>query len=280
MPLPSAPRSVPILMYHSLSDRAQPRFRKFALPPALFAKQMAYLAQQHYTTLTVSQYVAAVSSGAALPASTVVLTFDDGFADFYTEALPILENYGFAATLYVTTGFVNNTSRFLQREQEMARPMLTWDQLIDIAARGIECGAHSHQHLQVDVLPRDLARDEIVRSKQVLEEKLHRPIASFAYPYGYYQSAVKQLVQAAGYSSACAVRYRLSSLADDPFALSRLIVTADASLEQFVELVKGRSPQLPPAYERARAMVWRYTRYGLHAVRGGLGKGAYEIRVA
>ncbi len=259
-------------MYHSLSDRARPRFRKFALPPALFAEQMAYLAQQRYTTLTVSQYIAFRKAGTALPEPTVVLTFDDGFADFYTEALPVLQEYGFVSTLYVATAFVGDTSRFLRREYETTRPMLTWDQLIEIAAAGIECGAHSHRHEQLDVLPGDMARAEIARSRRVLEEKLSQPVASFAYPYGYYQSAVKQMVQAAGYSSACAVRYRMSSPADDPFALSRLIVTANTGLERFVKLINGRGPQLHPLYERARALAWRCVRLGLHTMRGDYGR--------
>ncbi len=268
---------VPILMYHSVSERAQPRFRKFALAPALFVEQMAYLAQHHYTTLTVSQYVSLRNSGAALPESVVVLTFDDGFADFYSEALPVLKEHGFGATLYVATAFVGNASRFLRRERETTRPMLTWDQLIEIAAAGIECGAHSHQHEQLDVLPGKLARAEIARSRQVLEEKLSRPVASFAYPYGYYQSAVKHMVRAAGYSSACAVRYRMSSPADDVFALSRLIVTADTSLDRFIKVVAGCGPQLHAGYERARARAWRCVRLGLHTLRGGYGKTASAV---
>ncbi len=274
---PNGQHRVPILMYHSVSEHAQPRFRKFALAPALFAEQMAYLAQHHYTTLTVSQYVALQNSGTALPEAVVVLTFDDGFADFYSEAWPVLKEHGFGATLYVATAFVGDASRFLQRERETTRPMLTWDQLSEIAAAGIECGAHSHQHKHLDVLPGDMARAEIARSKQVLEEKLSRPVASFAYPYGYYQSAVKHMVRAAGYSSACAVRYRMSSPADDAFALSRLIVTADTSLERFVQLVAGRGLQLHPGYERVRARAWRCLRLGLHMLRGDNGRTASAV---
>ena len=206
----NGPRQVPILMYHSISDQVQPRFRKYAVPPALFAEHLAYLHQQQYTTLTVSEYARAIASGARLPPRVVVLTFDDGLADFYSEAWPALQRYGCVATLYVPTAFVGDTSRFLWREHEADRPMLSWSQLRDLSAIGVECGAHSHRHLQLDVIPLAIARDEIVRSKKILEEKLSREVTSFAYPYGYYRSAVKQLVQDAGYSSACAVRYHMS----------------------------------------------------------------------
>jgi peptidoglycan/xylan/chitin deacetylase (PgdA/CDA1 family) len=257
-------------MYHSISDHAQSRFRKFVLSPARFAEQMAYLAQQHHVTLTVSQYVAARTNGVPLPASAVVLTFDDGFADFHKEALPVLQHYGMVATLYISTAFISGTSRFLQREQETDRLMLTWEQLIDISACGVECGAHSHRHLQLDVVPTNIARAEITHSKEVLEEKLNRRVTSFAYPYGYYRPVVQQLVREAGYLSACAVRYAMSSPNDDLYALSRLIVPGDTNLQQFAELLAGRGPQRNPAYERVRALAWRCARYGLRAWEQGL----------
>jgi peptidoglycan/xylan/chitin deacetylase (PgdA/CDA1 family) len=257
-------------MYHSISDHAQPRFRKYALSPARFVEQMAYLARQHYVTLTVSQYVAARATGVPLPESAVVLTFDDGFADFNKEALPVLQRYGLVATLYISTAFVNGTSRFLQREQETDRLMLTWEQLINISASGVECGAHGHRHLQLDVVPTAIARVEITHSKQVLEDKLNRTITSFAYPFGYYRPAVQQLVREGGYLSACAVRYAVSSPTDDPFALSRLIVPGDTNQQQFAELLAGRGPQLEPSYERVRALAWRGARYSLRALKQSL----------
>src|SRR5713101_1852063 len=147
-------KKVPILMYHSISEHAAPRFKPFAVSPTLFVEHMAYLHQHAYTPITVTQLINTRSKGSsALPEQPVVLTFDDGFADFYTEALPVLQRYGFVATLYVTTAFVNATSRWLQQEGEAERLMLTWEQLAEVNAHGIECGAHSHSHAQLDMLP-------------------------------------------------------------------------------------------------------------------------------
>ncbi len=140
-------------MYHSISDQAQPRFRKYVVSSALFAEHLTYLHQQEYTTLTVSEYVHAIATGARLPQRVVVLTFDDGLADFYNGAFPLLKQYGFVATLYIPTAFVGETSRFLWRENEADRSMLSWSQLRDLSANGMECGAHSHRHLQLDVIP-------------------------------------------------------------------------------------------------------------------------------
>src|SRR5579859_480467 len=147
---------------------------------------MAYLNQHRYTPITVTQFAAALlQKDPRLPRRPVVLTFDDGFADFYTEALPILKRYAFPATLYVATAFINGTSRWLQREGEMARPMLTWEQLSEISASGIECGGHSHSHPQLDTLSQAEAYREIAQSKSLLEHHLGQNVSSFAYPFGY-----------------------------------------------------------------------------------------------
>jgi peptidoglycan/xylan/chitin deacetylase (PgdA/CDA1 family) len=235
-------KQIPILMYHSISKHATPKFKPFTVSPALLAEQMAYLHQRSYTTITVTQFVhARAQEGAALPERPVVLTFDDGFADFFTDALPVLQRYGFTATLYVTTAFINGTSHWLQREGEAARSMLAWDQLTEITARGIECGSHSHSHPQLDVLPLSVAINEIVQSKEIIEQHLGQEVSSFAYPFGYHTAALRRQVQKAGYTSACAVKFAMCSESTDRFALTRLMVRPDTTIDTFAALLSGRS---------------------------------------
>ena len=256
-------KPIPILMYHSISSHASPEFREFTVSPRLFAEHMQVVRQGRFTAITVAQFVNAMNAASAeLPECPVILTFDDGFADFYTHALPVLKEFGFTATLFVTTAFVEGTSRFLEREGEGARPMISWRQLSEVNANGIECGAHSHTHPQLDVLPTVIARDEIVRCKQILEERLGRQVNSFAYPYGYYTDAVKQLVRAAGYSSACATRFSMSSTADDPYALSRLLVTADTRVDDLAAMLTGHGSPVKATFRRARTTVWQFVRRG------------------
>lgn len=250
-------QKVPILMYHSVSTSASPKFRKFTVTPALFTEHLRYLKENNYTSLTVSQFVEAKEK---LPPRPVILTFDDGFADFYTTVLPLLKKSGFTATLYVTTGVAGSTSRWLQAEGEADRPMLTWEQLRQISANGIECGGHSQNHLQLDAVPLATARAEIAGCKTVLETQLGHKIASFAYPFGYHSRKVKQLVQEAGYRSACAVKYAMSSPQDDPFALSRLIVEADISLPQFARLLEGQTSPLMPLFKKVITPAWQMAR--------------------
>jgi peptidoglycan/xylan/chitin deacetylase (PgdA/CDA1 family) len=237
----SAGKKVPILLYHSISQHITTKYKQFVVSPALFAEHMAYLHQHAYTPITVSQFVhARDQEGLALPERPVVLTFDDGFADFFTEALPILQRYGFVATLYVPTAFIG-TNRWLKHDGEATRPMLTWDQLTKISECGIECGAHSHSHPQLDILPRDAAHEEIVQCKRLLEQHLGGGVSSFAYPFGFYSATVRRLIQEAGYTSACAVKEAMSSETTDPFALARLSVIADTSVDALAALLTGYS---------------------------------------
>src|SRR5436853_2185524 len=159
--------NIPILMYHSISCRSEGNFRVFTVCPGLFAEHIKYLYEHGYTSLTVTQLVTLLyHNRQSLPKRPVVVTFDDGFADFFTDALPVLKRYNFVATLYITTAFVGGTSSWLWREKEATRPMLTWDQIVEINAQGIECGGHSHTHPQLDLLPLSAARREVVQSKE------------------------------------------------------------------------------------------------------------------
>jgi peptidoglycan/xylan/chitin deacetylase (PgdA/CDA1 family) len=262
VPAKTEKKKVPILMYHSISEHAAPKYRSFAVPPELFAYHIAYLHQHSYTPITVTQLVhAVVQGGATLPERPVVLTFDDGFADFFTEALPILQQYNFTATLYVTTGFIGSTSRWMQREGEATRPMLTWDQVSEISTSDIECGGHSHWHLQLDTLPVSIARDEIVRCKKLLEDHLGQKVSTFAYPYGYHSATIKRLVREAGYTSACAVGYAMSSTTADPYALARLRMGADTSTDALGGLLTQPIASVGTTItKRFRTSGWRLIR--------------------
>lgn len=258
-------KRVPILMYHSIADDASAKFKPFTVAPALFAEHMAYLHQQDYTPITATQFIQARSQGGSgLPEKPLLLTFDDGFADFFTAALPILTRHGFVATLYIATSYVNATSRWLHREGEATRAMLTWDQIRIISSYGIECGGHSHTHPQLDVLPLEMARHEIVHSKKLLEEQLGQDVTSISYPFGYYSAVTQQLAREAGYTSACAVDYAMSSQESNPFALPRLFVNSDMSVEELATLItRGSTSLMTTLYQHSRARTWRFFRQQL-----------------
>jgi peptidoglycan/xylan/chitin deacetylase (PgdA/CDA1 family) len=237
------------------------------MSPAQFAGHMDWLADAHYHPITVSALASTLAANLPLPQRCVVITFDDGLRDFLTGAMPVLQRLGFPATLYVVTGYVGKVSRWLSTVGEGVRPMLSWSDLRAIADMGIECGAHTHSHPQLDILPRDRALAEIRRSKLCLEDYLGREVTTFAYPYGYASRATRRLVQEVAFSSACRVRHALSSTAEDRFALSRIMVTNDVDVDDLRSLLSGEGLPIAPPSDRLIETGWRLARWAIQVNR-------------
>jgi peptidoglycan/xylan/chitin deacetylase (PgdA/CDA1 family) len=252
-------------MYHSVAARSSPAFQPYCLEPGLFAEHMSALASSGYRTLTVTELTELRASGDGVPPRSVVLTFDDAFADFREHALEVLTRHRFTATLYVPTAFVGATSRWLSDEGECDRRMLGWAELAEIATAGIEIGSHSHSHLQLDLLPPDVLREELTESRWMLEDRLQERVSSLAYPFGFHTSRVRQAARNAGYRSACAVRDLTSTSADDPFAVNRLVVSGGTSVQTLLDRVATPTGRVRSWRADARAHASRT----LRRARGG-----------
>ena len=244
---------VPVLLYHSVSDNPSPAIASFALAPEAFARQLDAVVASGRSALTVSQYANALAAG-ALPEYPVVITFDDGYADFLESALPELIRRGIPSTLYVTTGFLEGRNGTANRPRDR---MLRWSQLPELVASGVEIGGHSHSHLQLDTLSRARAREEVLRCKTLLEDELAGEVATFAYPHGYSGPAVRSLVREAGYRSAAGVANAFSSERDDPFALARLMVRDTTTDDEVKGWLRGVGAPVAPAHDRVRTVLWR-----------------------
>jgi peptidoglycan/xylan/chitin deacetylase (PgdA/CDA1 family) len=251
--------TVPILLYHSISDSPSSYAREFSVSPVAFVQQLDRIVSAGVTPLTVSGLVDALAGREPMPERPIAITFDDGYADFAEVALDALTGRNLTATLYVTTGFLTG-----RPELAVQRPfedlMLSWSQLGGIAARGVEIGAHSHGHPELDTLPERECRREIAVSKELLETELGAPVKSLAYPHGYSSARVRELVRDVGYASACAVKNRLSFHGDDLFALARLSVRVDTSLEQFGRWIEGTGARRASTEESLMVRAWRLWR--------------------
>jgi peptidoglycan/xylan/chitin deacetylase (PgdA/CDA1 family) len=255
------PRLVPILLYHSLTAHAAPRYAPYSVDPALFRDHLAYLRDAGFTALTVRQLARAYREPhAPWPAHPIALTFDDGFEEMGTVAATALAHVGFPASFFIVTGSVGTTSRWLRPEGEGHRPLLDWAAIRDLAAAGHEIGAHGHSHRQLDVLPLREAAAEITRSRAELELGLGQAVTTFAYPHGYSSAAVRQCVEEAGFDAACGVRHALSHPDDDLFGLARVVVAGDTSVEQLAALVAGQGIPLATPGERLATRGWRVFR--------------------
>lgn len=251
---------VPILMYHSIAALKNPAYDRWCVSPARFHEQLSVLADNGYAVMTTGDYVDQLDRGGTLPKKVAVITFDDGLQDFLTGALPILDRFGFRATLYVVAGMVGKTSRWLEALGEGDRPMLTAEELRAVARAGIEIGGHSMTHPELDVLTPVDAMYEIDGSRRVLEDILGMPPRSFAYPHGYNSSTTRKIVERAGYRSAVRVRHALSERDEFRFGMSRLIITEDLDARRFLALIEGQGALVAPPQDRLIGMLWRYTR--------------------
>jgi peptidoglycan/xylan/chitin deacetylase (PgdA/CDA1 family) len=246
---------IPILTYHSVSDRPWPDVARFTVTPDRFGAHLALLAELDYTALNVTQLASTLRAGAELPPRPVLITFDDGYADVLENALPRLAARGFTSTLYMITGCVRD-----ERSSTQGPTFLSWNELRELERSGMEIGSHSHTHPQLDVLSVEEARAELQVSKHILEDKLGHEVPSLAYPYGYHGPTVRRLAIEAGYASACAVKQALSADHDDLFALSRVLVTAETGVEQLRLWLSGAGLRVAPRGERVVTIGWRWAR--------------------
>lgn len=231
-PAPSTSVRIPILMFHSVADDPPSATARLSVRTRVFAEQISYLKQRGFTGMTFGQLLQSNRDGTPLPSLPIVLTFDDGYADFAENALPVLADLGFPATVFVTTGWLSDGDG---RRRPPDR-MLSWRQLGELGAHGIEVGSHSHSHAQLDQIPRPQLRAELSRPKTLLEDRLGRAVDSMAYPYGYSRRHVRLAARAAGYKQAASVYDAAAALTADPFRVPRLTIRRSTSVDAFARI--------------------------------------------
>jgi peptidoglycan/xylan/chitin deacetylase (PgdA/CDA1 family) len=252
----AVPASVPILLYHSVTTEDGGLMHRYTLPPATFRAHMEWIAERKFSTMTVSEYAAALRGEATLPARPLVVTFDDGYADFLEGAAPALAEYGIRGTLYVTTAAIGDRTRGTLA----GRPMLTWSELRQVAELGVEIGGHSHDHAQLDLLAHREAVRQVTTCKRLIEDRLEVEVRSFAYPHGLYSPRVREIVRAARYASACAVKNARSHVHDDLWALGRVMFEHDDGVDHLREACEGNRYPLSRQNQSVLTWGWRAVR--------------------
>ncbi|MBV9573021.1 MAG: polysaccharide deacetylase family protein [Acidobacteriales bacterium] len=235
--------SIPILMYHSVSEQdesATGAYYRTSTTPDRFAAQMQWLKDQGYRSCSpaqATQYLRENMSGAG---KQVVITFDDGYRDFYSHAFPVLQQYGFSAIVYLPTAFIGNTSI-----QFKGKDCLTWAEVRELRSYGMWFGSHTVNHPQLHDLGRAVIREEIRNSKQEIEEKLGCPVKSFAYPYAFPQTDVafsrwlREALVAGGYSDGVCTMVGRAKRESDPLFLERLPINSCDDHDFFTAKLNG-----------------------------------------
>ncbi|UCC67889.1 MAG: polysaccharide deacetylase family protein [Armatimonadota bacterium] len=216
----SAEPAIPILLYHKIGRPPRgARVRGHYVSPGLFRRHLTYLRGQGYESIPLAQVV---GSDRPLPALPVVITFDDGYRCLYEQALPVLAEFGFGATVFLVAGALGDTNTWEQAVGDVAEPMLELRQIREMQEADIEFGSHTMGHPHLTALPEEAARREVVESRRNLEDSLQAPCLNFAYPYGDWDARVRDLVAEAGYEAACTTRRAAARRRDDPLALPRI----------------------------------------------------------
>jgi peptidoglycan/xylan/chitin deacetylase (PgdA/CDA1 family) len=243
-----APLLVPVLMYHEIAG-IRATSSKLAVAPEVFACQVRYLHDAGFTAISAGALAASLAGdGQELPERPVVFTFDDGYGDFHSQALPVLRQFGYTATLFQTTGDIGVV--------RAAGRMMSWREIAEAAEAGVEIGAHSVTHPQLDQLPAAKLREELQASKSQLEEHLGMAVRGLAYPYGYSNERVRQVAREVGYGYAYAVANTMTARGADNFALPRLTVKRATTMDSFRKMVNGHDTL---ALRRDRALTGAFS---------------------
>ncbi len=217
-------------MYHHIEDQpagASRDAQQLTVSPQAFREQMAYLRDHGYHTIGFADLVDAFAGNTALPANPVIITFDDGWADIYQVAYPILRDHALAATFFISTNWIENLDG-----------TVSWAQIEEMAAGGMEFGSHSVTHPYLTTAEPRLLTLELTESKAALEDSVHAPVIALAYPFGLYDDAVIAAARAAGYRAACTIETGAEAKAGALMTLPRLWVYGWTDLEDFARLLE------------------------------------------
>ena len=202
----------PILMYHRIDGHSATS--ALSVSPESFARQMGLFHRLQYRVVPLNNIVQRVLREEVPERGEVALTFDDGFESVYTQAYPVLRQYGMPATIFIVTDWVGTPG------------YMTWDQIRELAAHGFEVGCHTKSHPWLPAVDDEWAGDEVITARRIIRQQVpSATVRFFSYPMGAYNAHIKRAVQDAGYVAACATNPGRRSSWRDLFALKRLRIS-------------------------------------------------------
>ena len=215
-----------VLNYHQITDS----HNSLAIAPDVFDQQMKFLSDSGCVTITPDELYAGLNGEIELPPKPVLITFDDGYIDNYTNAFPILKKYNLRATIFIIPAFTSVYPNYM-----------TWEQLKEMEANGITIESHTLTHPKLEELPDDEIRNELLNSKNMLEEQLGHPIEFLAYPTGTYNLHIAGIAQDLGYKGAFTIKYGVVDKGSNFFALERVPIFHTATtMKDFYERIAWR----------------------------------------
>jgi Predicted xylanase/chitin deacetylase len=233
---------VPILTYHSISQNLFGKVHPYYhinTPVSIFAMQMRWLRQAGYRTIKLSELMNGFETTRDF-SKAVVLTFDDGYQDFFTDAFPLLKQCGFAATVFLATDRIRDTSVRVE-----GADYLTWNEVRALHSQGVEFGSHSVTHADLRSLGPEQIDYELGYSKETIEQRIGAPVESFSYPFALPEEDrnfiryLADTLQNVGYSNGVSSTIGRAKPTDSRFFLPRLSVNSWDDVELLRAKVEG-----------------------------------------
>jgi peptidoglycan/xylan/chitin deacetylase (PgdA/CDA1 family) len=247
-PASGSAQAIPILLYHSVPRDPADASDRFAVTYERFLTHLDAIGASGRTPLTIGQVAEGLRAERELPERCVAVTFDDGFKNNFA-AIELLGQRGMRATIYLTTGQIGNAA------------MLSHAELQLLSERSdVQIGAHTVTHPRLDECSASQLQREVISSKRQLEYVLDRPIDTFAYPHGAYDTRARSAVIAAGFTSAVAVKNAMSHGADDPWAIARWTVRDSTTAGQIARVLEGDGVSSAWPGQRLRTRGYRVAR--------------------
>ena len=234
-------RRVPILMYHGIRDGTGTKHPYFEIntAPELFSRHLHYLRDHGYTTVDLGDAVETIETGSDVKRP-VVITFDDGYHDFYTHAFPVLAEHGLGATVFVVSDKAAD-----ERVCTDGKEYMTWKEVREIHSHGIQVGSHTVTHPVLYRLSLLKVEDEIRQSKATIEDKLGAPVSSFSYPFAFpehdkkFVGALVGFLEKHGYKNGVSTIIGTATHGSSRFFLPRLPVNSFDDLRFFRAKLEG-----------------------------------------
>jgi peptidoglycan/xylan/chitin deacetylase (PgdA/CDA1 family)/glycosyltransferase involved in cell wall biosynthesis/SAM-dependent methyltransferase len=232
--------SIPILMYHRIAADGPVALERFRVAPDLFAAQMASLHRAGYHIIGLEDWINAMARHEPLPGKPVILTFDDGYRDFLTAAMPVLRAHDFSATVFLVAERIGGTAHWDTGYGKPAQ-LLSWEEVRALQEAGIEFGCHSSLHRPMTGMRRAELAEDTVRARAILEEGLATPIKTLAYPYGAENGFVRSVIADLGFHAAVGCEPGVSQLGDNPLRLPRIEVPGGCTPERLLASIDHAS---------------------------------------
>lgn len=244
--------SAKVLMYHRIVDgEAGSSESPWAVTSERLRSHLELLERWDYTAITFEDMLLCHLGELNLPKKPIILTFDDGYQDFYDVAYPMLREFGMSAVVFLVRSPNVRSNVWDIKDKGVGGRLMTDDQVLEVSEAGFEVGSHTLSHRDLTKITREEAWEEISRSRMNLEILLNKPVTSFCYPYGAVNGEVKQMVNNAGYRFACGVWSGPAVLEKDPLEIRRVSVHEHHTPMNLMLRLTG-------AYQYYRWAWWRF----------------------